>query len=233
MGSSSRQPFSARLDLHWRARFFQARYVARALWQRIRGTSGRFRHGEDSERARLLAARWDGAYGSSTPLGYLLRCEHPERWVRFHSLPGSKQYADSPEERAEILRRQNTLLRELRRGDEALVLITVDWGPGAVDTGWAKRQLRGSWPWRIMPAEEPEDPPVFVWVASPGTPSELDALLLLAAEEEVRFLLAPSDLRWLFCPYPGGIDLILESSVERDALAHRHEDWAPPPGRLR
>ena len=46
-------------------------------------------------------------------VGWVLRGVVPERWVRFHSLPESKRYAESEDEEAEVLRRHLTLLDEL------------------------------------------------------------------------------------------------------------------------
>jgi hypothetical protein len=56
---------------------------------------------------------WAAAWGDCPPVSYLLRgCLH-DRWVRFHSLPGSQRYASNDDEHAEIMRRHVTVLAEL------------------------------------------------------------------------------------------------------------------------
>ena len=54
----------------------------------------------------------------------------------------------------------------------------------------------------------------------------LDPLLRLVADEVVSdVLLADPDLRWLYHPYDGGIDVAVSSTSERDAVRERHRDW--------
>jgi hypothetical protein len=52
--------------------------------------------------------------------------EPAERWVRFHSLPGAKRYADTDAERAEILRRHLAVLDRLNPAGEALLGVEGD-----------------------------------------------------------------------------------------------------------
>ena len=60
-----------------------------------------------------LTTLWARAWGDCRPVSYELRgCLH-DRWVRFHSLPGSKRYADNEEEYAELIRRHLAVLAEL------------------------------------------------------------------------------------------------------------------------
>lgn len=56
-------------------------------------------------------ASWNEQWPGCPPIGYELRHCRPDQWVRFHSLPGSKRYADNPAEYAELLYRHHTLLR--------------------------------------------------------------------------------------------------------------------------
>jgi hypothetical protein len=54
----------------------------------------------------------------------------------------------------------------------------------------------------------------------------LDPLLRQVADEVIaNVVLADTDLRWLYHPYDGGMDVILASSGERDVMRHRHRDW--------
>lgn len=56
----------------------------------------------------LWRARWGGA-----PIGCALSARHPDRWVRFHSLPDSKRYAETEQEYEVILDRHHRVLAEL------------------------------------------------------------------------------------------------------------------------
>jgi hypothetical protein len=55
-----------------------------------------------------LTALWDRRHSHRLPLGHALGRDS-EEWVRFHSLPGSKRYADTEKEYHQILHRHFTI----------------------------------------------------------------------------------------------------------------------------
>ena len=73
-----------------------------------------------------LNARWQRRWPRCLPVGHELRCCARATWVRFHSLPGAKRYAEDDSEYAEILRRHHVLLGEMAGADEVLV-VTIAW----------------------------------------------------------------------------------------------------------
>ena len=60
-----------------------------------------------NQSASLIA--WNQCFPKAAPAGFLCRDVYSDRWLRIHSLPDSKRYAESESERAEILRRHNTV----------------------------------------------------------------------------------------------------------------------------
>src|SRR5947209_5146416 len=69
-------------------------------------------HASNSE-ARALTELWRERWPNSRPIAHELKTSEHNRWVRFHSLPDSKRYADTEAEYQEILHRHATVLREL------------------------------------------------------------------------------------------------------------------------
>jgi len=191
--------------------------------------SGAFPSGEDSVRADGLTALWQARWPRSEPIGHRLRVAYPDRWVRFHSLPDGKRYADSETERREVADRHQTVLDGLHTTG-SLVVIAEDRDHRDLHGGWS-RHVAGRWPWRIstdFPSWDSEDgTPAYFWASSVDGPTELRALLADAADDEADFIVGAADLRWVYAPYEGGADVLLPSSVERDVLARRHEDWLP------
>lgn len=195
-------------------------------WRAARGKTGKFRRAENSDRSRALTAAWAAAWGGPPdPL------EPPfsmgDRWVRFHSLPASQRYAETPAEYREILRRQYTLLAELM-GDlprESLIVIALDWDGRDITSGWSRRLLPAAWPWQEVPDEEGFS--TYLWVQEGITAPQLERLLLGIADDEGRVVLVPPDLRWCLRPYDGGVDVVLPDAAARDALRDRHRDWLP------
>jgi hypothetical protein len=72
-----------------------------------------------------LSALWEDNWPNCSKVPYELRSAH-DRWVRLHTLPESKRYAETPDEYEIILARHNTVLAELITGPEIL-LVTTDY----------------------------------------------------------------------------------------------------------
>jgi hypothetical protein len=190
----------------------------------------------------VLTARWQEQWPGVLPIGHHLRYARRDRWVRFHSLPGSKRYAGNARERGEVLRRHRMVLHELSGGDRGthVLLLTMGWTrearpprPAAV-----ARQLRldrdtrprgGTW-WQSV-VEDDSDPDVRFWTHVFVEHRTLDdarlrgVLRRVADDEMADVVIAPPDLRWLYHPYDGGADVIAPTPAERDALRARHPDW--------
>ena len=79
-----------------------------------------------------------------------------------------------------------------------------------------------------MPGDEPDLGFYYLWVKTGLAASALDDVLIAAADDQGRFLIADGSLAWLYCPYDGGADVILLTTSERDALRDRHSDWLSP-----
>ncbi|HJQ07804.1 MAG TPA: hypothetical protein VJ872_20290 [Nocardioides sp.] len=214
-------------SLRVRARIvaLDARWAIRSSWRRARGHHGACKTGEASARASHLTELWERTWPLADPLGHELRVAYADRWVRFHSLPESKRYADDASESGEILRRHRTVLAELRgsTGTADLWAIAPGWDWRDSNGGWAKDRLPGAWPWRIGQIDD--DCPAYFWAASGFSDSAVDALLLEVADDRGRVLFGAPDLAWLYCPYDGGADVLLPTVAERDALKARHTDW--------
>lgn len=207
---------SARRGLRWRV-------------LRLRGLAGDSGRPDRSERAVRLTEAWDREWGGNLPFPWDLRDEGRGRWVRFHSLPEGKRYAETEDEYAEILRRHRTVIEELLDGADLteLVVIAVDWGRRDLATGLARRQVPNAWAWRRFVDEDDTTAPMYCWVQEGLTPDELDALLRAAADYQGRFVLTAKSLAWLYCPYDGGADVCARSTEQRASLAARHAPWLP------
>ena len=173
---------------------------------------------------------WRRSYGEAPLVGHALRACFPRRWLRIHNLPDSKRYAETEDERQEILRRQNRLLDELigeggpcelvfgyygeeerlpeevlvaLRSLEPVVLATISLGEADLVREFPL--LKASFPWR---------------------PKALDPILLAVADDvlETPLIVGPQRCCTL-APYDGGVDLIVESEELRDQLKLRYASW--------
>ncbi|WP_433368975.1 DUF3885 domain-containing protein [Actinoplanes sp. CA-142083] len=182
--------------------------------------------------AVALSRLWDERWPGSSKLPYELRNVR-DRWVRFHTLPESRRYPGSPAEYDTILARNNAILAELVTAPEILVITA-----GYSDTPEPREPCRspetvavhpGATYWTSVPMEDAPGAESWMHLYASRTPWSVgcvDSLLRQVADDVIaNVVVADAGLRWLCHPYDGGIDVILPSEGERDALRRRHLEW--------
>ncbi|OKJ05133.1 hypothetical protein AMK18_01440 [Streptomyces sp. CB01249] len=179
-----------------------------------------------------LSKRWSRQW--PPPEGDPRMCfAYADRWVRFHSLPESKRYADDEAEYAVILDRHHTLLGELGPDDEEVYVVTREWS-GDLAPGARRPELRDAdpdaehWGSHVHDDDFPDDIVYEHEYVSrrPRTRHALDPLLRLVADDVVSGVtIAPLDLRWIYHPYDGGGDVVAPDGATRDALRAAHQSW--------
>jgi hypothetical protein len=147
-------------------------------------------------------------------------------WVRFHSLPRSKRYAQNEAEYAVVLERYNAVLDELFTGADVYV-ITPKWtaepevSPSQPDAGY----------WRSLLVEDDPDPEFRTYchlfaARRPWRHGCVDELLRDIADDKVGgVMITDTDMRRIHHPYDGGADVFLATPQERDQMRDRHADW--------
>ncbi|MFJ2159757.1 hypothetical protein [Streptomyces sp. NPDC087856] len=190
----------------------------------------------DDDVSTLLAALWRERWPSGPPVAHTFRSTYADRWVRFHSLPGSKRYPESEDEYAVLLHRYNTVLDELFAGAEVFV-VTVDctWsGPAATPTPWLepRRTLHPDGiHWWTESDEDEDDPELrthtrFYADRRAWRHGCADELLRAVADDALYdVFFTDTGLRRIHHPYDGGADVILTDPAERDRLRANHTDW--------
>lgn len=181
---------------------------------------------------------WSRTFDDTSPLADGLRDLHATRWVRFHSLPDSKRYPESEAEYAILLHRHNSIVSELAPESATLHLITTNWSaapePNGPVAAIAALGLSTEF-WRSIRMHDLGDAAEYssFWhlYASPITwhANSMDSVFRLAADDRItNLMMLDTASAWLVHPYDGGIDVILESSQERDGLARKYESWLSP-----
>lgn len=189
---------------------------------------------DQSEMLSRLTANWQQRWPGARPVGHELPGNAPDRWVRFHSLPHSKRYADTPPEYATLLDRHHAVLAELiaTSADKTLIVMTCSWSK---DPRPRKRsaELERAAPqaalWKSI-VEDDSDPDDRTWlhlyVSRHHATSELNRLLMLVADDVTAgVIIADEQLTCLYHPYDGGADVIAPSVEMRDALHDKHSSW--------
>lgn len=180
-------------------------------------------------------ADWEHHWPGSEPQADTLKHLFPDRWVRFHSLPGSTRYPQTEAEYHTVLARQHVLLRELLGGASELLVVTVAFAdhPRGRRPGDVARAVPRARRWRAFETDDSE-PQWPLWCSTFVSRVHLHhhslaPLLRLVTDDRAQgVLLAPPDLAWLHHPYDGGADILAPTTDARDALRARHRDWLSP-----
>jgi hypothetical protein len=181
---------------------------------------------------------WNRLFPNCEPVAHHLPLALPERWVRFHSLPGQKRYPENEAEYSMVLERHNRIMGQLARIEEKIALLTTGWS----ETEEPIRSQPELWkldphtlPWRtIAMHKQPDNLPeptfwhvflsYFRW--SPGV---FDPLVRLVADDVVgNLMIVALDCRWLLHPYDGGMDVVMESHAAKETLKEQNLDWLAP-----
>ncbi|MDV9176790.1 hypothetical protein R6V09_42525 [Streptomyces sp. W16] len=183
-----------------------------------------------------LSALWQRQFPKGPPVAHELRAAYSDRWVRFHSLPGSKRYPETEDEYAVVLHRYNTVLDELFEGTDVHV-ITVAWSweePDGAELPPRRREVHPEGTrWTTLAHEDDPDLEFHSYThlyadRRPWRPGAVDGILREVADDVLSgVIISDSGLTRLHHPYDGGADVIATNPEERDRLRESHRDWLP------
>ena len=178
-------------------------------------------------------AWWQSEIGSIAPVGFALRRYLNLNWTRFHSLPESKRYPESEDERAELLRRHSLVTAELFSPGERLYVFQSRFPV-------SRRQLRQK---HAVAGRQLREASVMLAVNTGTVATEDDDILVtraletkwkpdfyerlvteVASERESLVALAAPNSKNVYCPYDGGMD-VFSFSVSPSDLEKKFSGW--------
>jgi len=170
--------------------------------------------------------QWKSAFGTALPAGFLFRDSHPELWLRVHSLPASKRYADTSAEHREVLHRYNSVASHLLGEGSQCTLFIARFGDSLC---WDKEDniaLNGRIPNHAFGSGAGDDSIQFFSLAVTWSAGFFDDLLVQVASDEFRNILFANLARQTaFAPYDGGADLFFESPQAKQVAREMWGSW--------
>ena len=185
-----------------------------------------------SDSSSDAAQTWKRAFGEASPIGYMLRNEIADRWLRIHSLPQSKRYPETASERKEVLRRHNEVATTLLGQDEPCLIIVARHYDSP--EYYAENHTAIGMDLRLQPippAEQVDDDWWLHFAAAPATWStgKFDTTIdAIADDTEANILFANCARGSVYAPYDGGADLILRDKNSVDLARKRWSTWLSP-----
>jgi hypothetical protein len=166
------------------------------------------------------------------PVAHELKGWMPDRWIRFHSLPHGKRYAESAEELEVVLQRADELLAVLCNPGSDVLLITglheENNGPPDISDEQAMAHTDALY-WCSLQEDplDPHCPPLHLWASWERYHNRaFDTLFSLTADWSLYgVLLVIPESQSVVHPYDGGTDVLLSSTEQRDQLQLRFAEW--------
>lgn len=166
----------------------------------------------------------------------MLRRNPSEHWIRFHSLPESKRYAETPEETKTVLLRANALANTCLGHKVPCWLVLPTFDSGDLHTATQNALIeRHKAPFAFEHVERDGDDPQAEPVAWKFHACLLhwrdrafDDLITLIANDEARALWMSATRGVVFAPYDGGCDLFASCAEEVTFLRESFPDWLSP-----
>lgn len=177
----------------------------------------------DEASRQQFPARWTDSFRELPPLGWQLRHAHPERWVRFHALPGKRCPARGASEQDEFLHRANALGETLFGSRAPVWLVMPNYGPDY--ERWISRYGgRAVLTWRNPSDDDDAVRHDFYVAAMTWQSGTFDDLLRDVAKDKVRVIFTNSQVTRVFAPYDCGFDVIW-TPHDTDKLRQRFRVW--------
>ena len=185
-----------------------------------------------------LQLHWNRHFSGVLPIADTFRTTFNDRWVRFHSLPESKRYAESESEYQTVFFRHNSLIARLCK-DSKLILMTAFYSGNSTpvkDIGRSSFNLFELDPsakhWQTVALHEIDSELgtecYLHFFASEWnwSPAVFDPILKLVADDVLRNVSIFSlEGNWLYHPYDGGADVICTSVSQRNLIRKEFSEW--------
>ncbi len=173
---------------------------------------------------------WATHYGAMPPLAHLLRQAGVGGWLRVHTLPNAKRYAETEAEAAQIFHRASEvgdavigqearcqlIVAQAGRARQAAAYQAVRKAFGLLPTGRFNDPDDEDLVWSIYTAE-------FHWSAGTFAP-----LLHAIAADQVAQVLWVGESGSVFAPYDGGVDVFIRPTSGAELFKARFADWISP-----
>lgn len=176
---------------------------------------------------------WNKEYPESLPINHELKWIYQDRWFRIHSLPKSKRYAETVDEYAIILDRQNQLINDLL-GEESEVAISFGLFTNDIKNDNYKELTDFGEFLKVLTIdlhkerpEEYEDEMYFdIYVKTENWKNgNRDEILKAIADDEIRAMFVSPLSKCVIAPYDGGVDVIVDTTEKRDRLKAKYKNW--------
>lgn len=159
---------------------------------------------------------WAENYPESQPINYLFKHIYKDNWLRIHSLPDAKRYANTKEEMDIILFRQNTIIDDIFSQNSDIQIVV-----NFIESNSFLFSMFNFTNIGVLIDNET----VFQSFCFETTweTNGLNPMLMEIAEDNLRAFIIGEDC--LICPYDGGMDLIFKDVNKKYFYKEKYKKW--------
>jgi hypothetical protein len=174
---------------------------------------------------------WESNFKETIPLNFIFRTTYPNRWLRIHSLPNSKRYAENENEINLILERQNQVVSDFISENQEIYIvrseINVDYNNDYDSHKEFNFQevaiinLRD-----LFDDDYDDDDKLSVQVTKKIWQINCFNSLLEDIANDVSLIFFVSiNNPVIFAPYDGGMDIIYQSETQRNFYKEKYKNY--------
>lgn len=185
-----------------------------------------------------FSAFWARNFSEIPPINYLFKHHLKHRWLRIHSLPDAKRYAQTSEEWAILLERQHQVFSDLLPQNTKICIVSGIYSntekvfeKNLFDTlPYFKTlkfkelpiidmfKLSGEWANKGIKFTPCFAEEIFV-------PSRFDDILKSIANDEWRLFFIDPKSTVIIAPYDGGVDIIFKTEHQLAFYKNKYQNW--------
>ena len=176
---------------------------------------------------------WNTNFKETIPLYFTFREAFPERWLRIHSLPESKRYADSESEMKILLCRQNQVFSDEIKENDDIYLVRDEY---FINTGEIEDEFDFYPEYNFQKIsviklndyyndyEENEKLNILV-TKDKWKKNHFNKLLEDIANDVSMVFFISIKRKIIFAPYDGGMDIIYQNEQQRNFYKEIYKNW--------
>ncbi|QSQ95822.1 DUF3885 domain-containing protein [Acinetobacter indicus] len=182
--------------------------------------------------------KWNMLFPNKLPIPYLFKHYFTKNWIRLHSLPNSKRYADCAFEIDLLINRQNQIISDCFPQGTTLFIVSGNTFIGDSSIANYDQVSKLSYNFisgsrinlhEVDPEHFDDDEnndlyftPMFTEVV--WEQNSHDDLLLKIANDETRAFLISFEKKIIVAPYDGGLDIIIDDFTLKSQMKQKYHE---------
>ncbi|OTG81716.1 hypothetical protein [Acinetobacter sp. ANC 4648] len=180
--------------------------------------------------------KWNKYFPNKAPIPYLFKYYFQNNWLRVHSLPNSKRYANHAVEIDLLLRRQNQVISDCLTSGIPIFIVSGNYFIGNSSTPsydqasilqydfitGSRINLHKLDPKYFDDGESNDSCFIPMFTETVWEPNLHNDLLIKIANDETRAFLISFEKKIIIAPYDGGLDLITEDLDLKNKIRQKY-----------